>query len=201
MALHSLLEVGGVAAVEEAHAAAAFDAVGVVDAHHEAHVVAAVVTPLLLGVKLAGAVLEVVAAGVRHERCRAQGLPSSYLAVLNPVDARWHGRQQFRRVARCVRWRASYPLSECDPPRESGPRSSRMIRWHRRIVDDVARMRSSHLADVPGDCGDTEGYYVEVGTRGVGARFCWTRLSNGLAAWLRGHRPSCGCRLCVKFGL
>jgi hypothetical protein len=68
VALHGLLEGGGVVAVEQANAAAAVDAVGVVDAHHEAHVVVAVVTPLLLGVKVAGRVGEVVAAVVGHER-------------------------------------------------------------------------------------------------------------------------------------
>ena len=68
VALHGLLEVCGVVAVEQANAAAAVDAVGMVDAHHEAHVAVALVAPLLLGVKLAGAVGEVVAAVVGHER-------------------------------------------------------------------------------------------------------------------------------------
>ena len=68
VALHGFLESDGVVVAEEAHAAATVDAVGVIDAHHEAHVTVARTTPLLLGVKLAGRVGEVVAAVVGHER-------------------------------------------------------------------------------------------------------------------------------------
>ena len=83
MTLHGLLEGCGVVAVEQAHAATAVNAVGVVDAHHEAHVAVAVVTPLLLGVKLAGRVGDFVAAVVGHERYGATGLPSLRIAERN----------------------------------------------------------------------------------------------------------------------
>ena len=86
--LHGLLEVGGIVAVEQSNTAATFDAVGVVDAHHESHVAVAVVAPLLLRVELALVVLEIqVAAVVRHERCRASGLPSLRAAERNAHDA------------------------------------------------------------------------------------------------------------------
>lgn len=76
--LQRLLKYGAVVRVEEAHPTSAVDAIGVANAHHEANVVVAVITPLHFLVKLAIAVgeVEVVVVG-GHERSGASGLPSA----------------------------------------------------------------------------------------------------------------------------
>ena len=77
--LQRLLKSGAVVRVEEAHPTSAVDAIGVANAHHEANVVVAVITPLHFLVKLASAVgeVEVVVVVGGHERSGASGLPSA----------------------------------------------------------------------------------------------------------------------------
>ena len=79
MTLQRLLKSGAVVRVEEAHPTSAVDAIGVANAHHEANVVVAVITPLHFLVKLASAVgeVEVVVVVGGHERSGASGLPSA----------------------------------------------------------------------------------------------------------------------------
>jgi hypothetical protein len=132
VALHGFVKGLRVVAAKKSHSATAVNAVGVVDAHHEANIAIAVVAPLLLRVELVVVVRDIdVAAVVRHERCRAIGLPSLLLPLGDFRSPRCHRRKSVSR--RCVvpRMDQGKVLPRCDGCAEQKRRLHVNGPWHR----------------------------------------------------------------------